>query len=311
MIRTVLGDIPSVTGNVLTHEHILCASGEMLYTQGQKWLDISAVEEFAVAIYTNVRQKYGVSLIVDGTPCDLGRNIGLIRRVSERTGIHFVASTGLYHFPSALSCMRTADDLAAIFTDEAANGIGDSSIRPGILKCAVDREGFTADCAKRVRALAITRRETGLPLYAHCHFVENTAHTLLDILESEKADLSGVVLGHATSRLEVDYLTGLLARGCYLGFDQCFAGGESRCAVVVAQLCKRGFADRLLFSLDRPLYNDFETPDRTGLQVPAETHIARYGFLFSHMLPAFRNAGCTDDMCYDFVQKNPAAFLHI
>ncbi len=311
MIRTVLGDMEKsvVCGNILTHEHVMCASGDMLYVWGNRWLALDQVEEAAVEVYARLKRDYGVSLIVDGTPCDLGRNIELIRRVSERSGVAFVASTGLYHFPSVLTAQRTADDLASIFITEARDGIGASGIRPGMLKCAVDGEGMTPTAAKRVRALAVTRRETGLPLYIHCRFVGDSAHEVLDIIENEQCDPAGVVLGHATSRLDADYLEGLLKRGCYLDFDQCFARKKEACAETVAELCRRGYEKQLLVSLDYSIYNDFMTPAMTGLDLTTDQHIERFDFLFSHMLPAFREAGCTAKQCQGIIAENPLMLL--
>ncbi len=311
MIRTLLGDIErnEVTGNILAHEHIMVASGEMLFTQGRDWLDLDWLEERAVEVYSEVKRRFGVSLVIDGTPCDLGRDLSLIKRVSARSGVHFVASSGLYYYPSQLTCKRTAEELAEIFIGEAKKGVGAEKIRIGALKCAVDADGFTPDCKKRVRALAITQRETRLPLYAHCRFVGDSAHELLDIMESERVELSSVLLGHATNRLDADYLESLLNRGCYLGFDQCFSGGEGRCAEVVAELCRRGYEDRLVFSHDYAIYNDFESASRTGRETSAERSIERLGFLFTRMLTGFREAGCSDAQCRKFTVLNPLGFL--
>ncbi len=313
MIRTVLGDLDraDVSGRILTHEHILCASGDMLHAWGKRWLDLSCVEAAAVAVFSRLRDEQGVTLVVDGTPCDLGRSPELIRRVSERSGVAFVASTGLYHFPSVLTCQRTAQDLAEIFIAECRSGMGTCDIRPGVLKCAVDGDGMTPGISKRIRALAMAQRETRLPLYVHCRFVDNSAHEVLDLLESEQADLGGVVLGHATSRLEPDYLESLLKRGCYLDFDQCFAPKRDACAATVAELIRRGYGDRLLLSLDYSIYNDFLAPALTGLDFTTERHMERFAFLFSDMFSAFQKAGCTDDELARITERNPLAWLDV
>ncbi len=316
MIRTVLGDLDrhrdrlALAGNILTHEHVMCASTDMLCTWKGKWpSDRAGVEEMAVRVYGRLKEDYGVSLIVDGTPCDLGRDVELIRRVSERAGVHFAVSSGLYHFPSVLTCGRTSDELAAIFIEEARSGIGESGIRPGILKCAVDGEGMTPHCRKRIRALAITRRETGLPLYVHCRFVGDSAHEVLDILEAEQANTEGVILGHATGRLDADYLEGLLRRGCFLGFDQCFAQKIEPCAQTVAELCRRGYARKLLLSLDYSIYNDFLDTAHTGLDDSMEKHLSRFDFLFSSMLPAFQRTGVSEAQCRCMLTENPLDVL--
>ncbi len=313
MIRTVLGDIPisSVTGNFLTHEHIQNVSSDMLRCFGKYWLDEDKLTDYAIEVFRKLHEIYHVALFVDGTPCDLGRNARQLRKISENTGISIVASTGLYHYPSMLTCGRSVEELVEIFLAECEHGMEGTDIRPGILKCATDLEGLTSDNRKRIAALGITQRETGLPLYAHCRYVEDTAHGILDILTENGADIHKVVLGHATNRLDADYLTELLERGCYLGIDQCFPGMEKQTAEVVAILCRRGYEEKLLFSLDSLLYNDFASPSHTVGDASIQVPLDRYGYLFDTMLPAFRQAGCTEDQLKQFVVKNPLHFLRL
>ncbi len=76
-------------------------------------------------------------------------------------------------------------------------------------------------------------------------------------------------------------------------------------------LTHEGYTERFLFSLDRPIYNDFASPSKAGLDYPADVHISRYGFLFTNMLPAFIAAGCTTEDCRLFTVKNPLGFITI
>ena len=56
--------------------------------------------DFAVDIFRGIKMRYGVGMIIDATPIDLGRDILLIKEVSERSEIPMAASAGLYHYPS-------------------------------------------------------------------------------------------------------------------------------------------------------------------------------------------------------------------
>ncbi len=311
MLRTVCGDISEtiVTGNILTHEHVMCASFDMLHMWGDKWLNLAEFEAFAVEVYKSIGEKYGVSLIVDATPCDLGRDAALIKRVSQHSGVHLMASTGFYFYPSQLTSTRSPRQLAEICIDECKNGIGETGIRPGILKCAIDREGMTADCRKRLAAMGIVQRETGLPLYAHCHHVQNTGHELLDVLLENGAAPGQIAVGHATSRMEVPYLVSLLERGCYIALDQPHCHDGQRCVDTVAELCRLGYGARLLLSMDTPIYSDFEN----GAQVlkPLESYVARYGMLFETLLQGFREAGCSEEECRAVVRENALRYLQL
>ncbi len=311
MIRTVCGDIDekTIVGNILTHEHVMCASFDMLHMWGEKWLDLENFERIAVEVYRSLAERYGVGLIVDGTPCDLGRDIELIRRVSEKSGVPFVASTGFYHYPSQLTSGRSAEELAGICIEECQNGVGSTGIKPGILKCAIDYAGMTADCRKRIAAMGITQRETGLPLYAHCHHVDNTGHELLDVLLENGADPAKIAIGHATSRMEVPYLAGLLDRGCYIDLDQSQYHDRQLCVDTVAALNRLGYGKKMLFSLDICLYSDFTSGN--DVLIGARTYKENYGYLLDTLPCAFREAGCSETDCRCFMQSNAVTFLTV
>ena len=139
MIYTVTG-IKEKTdyGKVLMHEHIGCISNDMIQAFGKEWLDKKKLADFAVDILKMMKTKYGVGMIVDGTPIDLGRDIMLIKEVSERADMPIVASTGLYHYPSQITTTNDAEEIASWFIGEFENGIEGTDIKPGILKVASD-----------------------------------------------------------------------------------------------------------------------------------------------------------------------------
>ncbi len=310
MIRTVLGDINNeALGNVLMHEHIQCVSNDMLRAFGEKWLDENKLEQNAVKILKELKSRIGLDVFVDGTPADLGRNIRLLKRISEQSGVHIIASSGMYYYPSMVSCGRSAEELAKWFIYECEKGIEGTDIKPGILKCAADSDGITADIAKRTKALAITQAETGLPMYAHCSHTDNLAHEMADIFESNGANPKKIILGHASRRLDVDYLDALLARGYYICIDQSWSTEPEASAVL--ELCRRGYEKKLLFSQDRSIYNDFEREELTGLDNGCETHIERYSYLSERLIPELEARGCNIERQMLFLRQNAMTALNI
>ncbi len=311
MIRTVLGDIDrGECGNVLMHEHIQTASNDMLAAFGDKWLDESEMEKYAVSVLSKIKEQLRVDVFVDGTSIDLGRNARLLRAVSEKSGVHIVASTGFYYYPSMFSCMRSSKDLAEWILYECENGIEGTDIKPGILKCAADG-AMTADMKKRIEAVSMTQAKTGLPMYAHCSHNDTIAYEMIKIFERCHANPEKIILGHASRRLDTDYLESILAQGYYICIDQAFDGMEEKVAQAVYKLCERGYEQKLLFSHDRPLYNDFEAPGRIGLDVPEDNHIKRFSYLQTKLIPAFLRVGCTMKQCEKFLNKNAVDVLNI
>ncbi|MBR3966836.1 MAG: phosphotriesterase [Clostridia bacterium] len=309
MIRTVNGDIfPEKKCNMLIHEHIMCVSNDMLAAFGRKWLDKDKLCSYSAEILRSVKEKYSVGIYVDGTSIDLGRDIRVLKRVSDESGMPIVASTGFYYFPDQFTMKREAEELSEWLLYECDSGIEGTDIRPGVLKCATE-ERVDADNAVRLGAIGITQAKTGLPIYAHCRHLDNTAHEQLDILISKGADPQKIVIGHASSRLCPDYLEGILKRGCYISIDQSYeTEKESEC---ISELCRRGYAGQIMFSCDRPIYNDFRSRGDTGEDFDMRIHVERYGYPFVSLLPALLAAGVSVEDCNIMYKENPLKFLSI
>ncbi len=308
MIRTVLGDIKNPNGNILMHEHIQCMSNDMLQAFGNKWLDENRLENYAVSILSKLKEQINLGIFVDGTSIDLGRNVKLLKRISEKTGVHIVASTGFYYYPSMFSCMRSINDLAAWVLYECENGIEGTDVKPGMLKCAADGK-MTADMQKRIEAVSLAQAETGLPMYAHCSHNDNIAYDMMNIFFKNCVNPEKTILGHASRRLEVAYLESILKEGYYICIDQSFYGDEERVARTVYELCEKGHEKKLLFSHDRSLYNDFEIPDRLGLDYPEQAHIDRYSWFIYKLIPELNKTGCTKEQCELFLSENAKSIL--
>ncbi len=307
MIRTVTGDIEKESvENALMHEHIQCVSNDMLHTFGKDWLDDAELENYSVDILGEIKDRYNMNLFVDGTAVDLGRNVRLMKRVSEKTGIHIVASAGLYYYPSMLTCMRSEEDLADLFIKECECGMEGTGIKPGILKCAGDSYGMTADTKKRISALAITQAKTNLPIYAHCSHTDNLAFEMMSVFEKYNVNPEKVILGHASRRMDVSYLESLLKHGCYICIDQSWS--EIEVASVTYELCNRGYAEKILFSHDKAIYNDFERVGNIGTEVPKQNHTERLSFVFSKVIPKLEEYGLNGKL---FTHDNAVSVLDI
>ena len=95
-INTVLGQItPYEMGKTLMHEHVVFGYGG--------WYANNTITPFnrdkciKIALnYMKELKTYGIDTIVDATPNDCGRDVELLREVSEKSGINIICSTGLY-----------------------------------------------------------------------------------------------------------------------------------------------------------------------------------------------------------------------
>ena len=302
MIQTVKGKIDKdFQGRVLCHEHISCTDNGYMKAFGKKWLKRDELSDYAARVLSGLREKYGVTMLVDGTPVDLGRDVKLLSDVSEKSGVHIVASSGTYWFPGFVDGGNTAEEIAEWFISDCLTGMEDTDVLPGILKCASGRFRVTDEIEKRHRVIGITGKETNLPIYVHCEHREDDVFTQTDILLSEGTKPEKIIVGHTAIRPEADYLEKVLDKGFYISMDQCFCFpskmnifGESLVA-----LCHKGFADKILISNDYCIHSDFPKRERNGLHLTVEEQIENLAFVYNRLKTAFLEAGGSE---LDFVK---------
>lgn len=314
MIRTVNGSIPSDGLRCcLIHEHVSCASNDFQRAFGRKWLDPEALYAYAVSVLTALRERFGVDLFVDGTPIDLGRNVSLLRRVSEASGVHIVASTGFYWYPSFEADYNTPEELAQWLIMECEDGAEETDSKPGILKCAAGPTGMTEELVLKHRAIGITQRATGLPVYIHCEHLGSDGLAQLEALTAGGADPERLIFGHAAKRPDPDYLETLLQQGCWIAMDQChcFPDECSTMGACLTELWRRGWGNQLLVGNDLCIHSDFPARHSNGLELPLQEQLDRFGHLFHSVLPAFLRCGGSQENWEQMLRVNALRALEL
>ncbi|WP_460774526.1 phosphotriesterase family protein [Microbacterium sp. GXF7504] len=166
-------------------------------------------------------REYGGETFVDATGICNGRDLDYYKSISEKTGVHLIASTGFVGGDTALQFFADAsvEYLAEQFIHELTVGIGRSGAKAGIIKVGVSR-GFkmTPLDLKIYRAAARASRATGAPILTH---LAVDAQPAIDIFQEEGLPLSRVLFGHAddgVSQGKVDEKA-ILSSGGRVGFD--------------------------------------------------------------------------------------------
>lgn len=314
MIQTVTGAISKMEiGNVLMHEHVSCSSLSFCKAFGSSWLDEVQLKALACDTLKYIKQTYNVGLMVDATPIDLGRNATLLKAVSELSGVKIVASTGFYYLQSIEVLNNDAKDIAKWFINECENGIGDTGIKPGILKCATGKAGITEDNQKKLAALGIVQGQTGLPLYVHCEHYEDIAHKQMECLLQNGANADKIIIGHAALRPDAKYLESILEKGCYICLDQCHCCGHDVRVIAdaIIQLCQKGYTDRILISNDYCIHSDFCNSSSNGLHLNAVQHGKSLGFVLSNLQEAFLSGGGSTKDWNTMLSINPICILDV
>ncbi|MEV0200166.1 phosphotriesterase-related protein [Nonomuraea sp. NPDC050691] len=313
MPETVRGPVADL-GATLMHEHVFGLSPEILWN----WPDIpegwdleTRAREAAAKL--DAAKAEGIDTIVDLTVVGLGRYLPAVQRVAELTDVHIVAATGLYTYdalppyfgnrgPGTL--FGGPDRLAEFFVRDITEGIGRTGVKAAILKCATDQPGMTRNCERVFRAVAEAHQETGVPITTHSHSASRGGLEQQRLLASLGVDLGRVVIGHAGDSTDVAYLEELVANGSFIGMDRFGIGTispfEDRVAVVAA-MCERGHAGRMVLGHDSYCFND-----RFDAEVVRERHPDYHLLHVSRdVLPELRKRGVTEEQIHQMLVDNP------
>ncbi|MFG1701584.1 phosphotriesterase [Nonomuraea sp. M3C6] len=313
MPDTVKGPVADL-GATLMHEHVFGLSPEILWNWPdipEKW-DLEARAQEAAGKLDALKDE-GIDTIVDLTVVGLGRYVPAVQRVAELTSVNIVVATGLYTYdllppyfanrgPGSL--FGGPDRLAEFFVRDIVDGIGRTGVRAGMLKCASDHLGMTKGCERVFRAVAEAHLETGAPITTHSHSASKGGLEQQRLLASLGVDLGRVVIGHAGDSTDAAYLEELIANGSYLGMDrfgiETISSFEDRVSIV-ATMCERGHAGKMVLSHDSYCFND-----RFDAEVVRQRH-PNYHLLHipRDVLPELRKRGVTDGQIHQMLVGNP------
>jgi phosphotriesterase-related protein len=310
-IETTAGPVDAdQLGRTLVHEHLITAS-EAVREQYPQLYDREAEHRRAVE-GVRAAMAHGVRTWVDPSCMDLARDAAWFARVAEETGIQLVMCTGIYgqhytflpyHFQS-----RDEDYLADVFVHDIEQGIQGTAVKAAFLKCAADEPGLTPDMEKVHRAAARASKRTGRPIMAHSRPASRTGLEQMRIFEEEGVDPRKVQIAHTGDSDNLDHIEELLATGCWIGMDRfgldLYLPLEQRIATVV-ELCKRGYADRMMLSQDYCATIDWYPQELIEQMVPKWS----FTLIFDEVLPALREGGVTEEQIETMLDRNPAAWL--
>jgi phosphotriesterase-related protein len=315
---------PDDLGPTLVHEH-LQARDEAVLAQWPHTLtlaeedplhEVDADGAFEIAARLAGRlTELGVRTICDPSAMFLGRDVHLMRRVAEQTGLQVVPCTGIYTYDhlQPFFAARDADEIADLFVHDIEQGIQGTEIKAAFIKCAADEPGITPNIDKIHRAAARASVRTGAPIMAHSRPASETGPKQIDIFESEGVDLKRVQLAHTGDTDDLDYIERVLDRGVFIGMDRygldLYLPYDRRQKTVLA-LLERGYAERMFLSADH-----CATLDWFPLAVAEQMYAAGAARDWSmtlvpeKVLPELRAAGMTPEQEETMMVSNPKRWL--
>lgn len=314
-------DIPFDIAERSTLRHAILLSSENLRLDD---------EEAAAGEVSDFREAGGAAIVETGSPgIRMPADVVAFKRISEKTGVHIIACTGLYaenSWPERFHGL-TRDQYADYLRGEVANGIGDSGIFPGQIKVAY--EGSTESADAYARAAALISRECGLSLQVHVGLLltnANLRQTLLPLLYEGDCVPERTVICHVENWLGLLPLTQIVkdprSIPCDLsmhkevldrGFNICFT-----CLGAEWDLEQLGFAHRpdwyYLAGLLALIEEGYAGQICLGHDVFTRLDTRRgggSGFTRIHnfVLPTLRKCGVSEADIHKMTVENPARIL--
>ncbi|MER9203793.1 hypothetical protein NKH74_32400 [Mesorhizobium sp. M0933] len=320
MVQTVTGPIPvEHLGRTLMHEHLFIALPGAWFDPLAKFDRAELIEE-AVRRLVQLRTEHGVCTFVDPCPIELGRDVSLMKEVSEKSGVHIVCTTGFYLEERGLPIYwraRTVDEIAELYVREITYGIGDTGVKAGALKVSTGAPVVTAQEKKFLAAACIAQKVTGVPIITH------TEDGCAGPEQQELFAAGGVaahrcLIGHSCYNLNPAYHRRIVDAGSYIGFDQIGMLGraDSVRADNLAKLVHAGFRAQVITSMDRICgYLGKLRYQLTADEIADTEHLKAQGlyqaytFMFTDFIPMLHARGVSQADINSILEDNPRRFF--
>ena len=305
-IITVTGAIaPRRLGVCLTHEHVMSTFGAEPSERAQ--YDQAALMN-QVLPYLKQIKRLGCQTIVDCTTAYFGRDVGLLQRLSQQSGVQIITNTGYYgaaddRYVPDHAHRESAETIAQRWITEFREGIDGTDIRPGFIKIALDSGPVSAIDAKLVRAAALTHAATGLTIACHTGDNSEGAHRALTILQEEGVSPEAWIWTHANKVATIDAIVPAAQSGAWISLDGVQASPKNdayaeesaidRHIRYLKAMKQRGFLSQVLLSHD-------------GNSFPRGGPIRPYDAIFTTLLPRLEKEGFTSSDVQQLLVDHPA-----
>lgn len=193
-------------------------------------------------------------------------------------------------------------------TSDILTGIGRTSIRASLLKCAIGPDGLTPATARVAQAVAAVHHRTGASITTHTHAASRSGLVLLGALGDEGVDPSRVIVGHCGDTVDIEYLDRLASRGAVLGMDTFgmdFLVPFPDRVATVAELCQRGHEERMVLSHDFAAHSDWVTRAQTAPLAPRWS----FSHIVEDVVPALRAEGVAQEDITTMLCRTPQRML--
>ncbi len=299
-IQTVNGSISAgQMGKSLIHEHFIVDFIGADQINFDRWKKDEVVAK--VLPYLLEVKKYGVKTILDCTPAFLGRDVILLKRLAEESGLNILTNTGYYgavknKYLPAWAFTETAEQLSRRWIEEFKIGIEGTGIKPGFIKISVDPEHLSELHRKMVKAAALTHLETGLTICSHTG-IAIPAFEEIEVLKEMGVHPSAFVWVHAQSEKDKARQVEAARLGAWISLDGIAWGDAAKYADSIEHLRSASLLNKVLISHDAGWYKPGEVDGGS---------FKGFTTIFQTLIPLLKERGFTESDIEQLLVKNPA-----
>jgi predicted metal-dependent phosphotriesterase family hydrolase len=291
-------------GVTLTHEHGVVDFVGAEKAKGPRY-DVEAAFD-TILPHLKRLLDHGCRSFIECTPNYIGRNVALLKRLSEASGLNIVTNTGYYgaannNFLPKHFYNEDEDTIAARWVNEFKHGIDGTGIRPGFIKLGVDKGKLSDLHAKLIRAGARTHRQTGLTIAVHTGNGE-AALDELRLLGEEGVAPSALVWVHAQNDPAVHLEAA--NRGAWVSLDGYGTKNHARYKDWLLALKKENLLNRVLLSHDH--FWRVEGEGATGaIKLSSGGESEPFQAIFTKLLPDLRMSDFSETDIEQLMVINP------
>ncbi len=312
MVETVRGPVAAgELGFTLSHEHVIVGFPGIKATYPEL-LDWEGIESGGIAMLSEARAE-GLSSIMDATPFELGRDVLMLKRVSEGSGVNIIASTGTYVDIPRLIWFTHPDRMAAVYVREIVEGIEGTGIKAGMIKVADNNYELSNAEEMVLRAASRASNETGIPITTHTQPQNKVGESQWRIFAEEGVHPSRVCIGHSSDATDFDYLANLAREEVFLGMDE-LPGHQlnepwREKADMVKRLLDAGFERQLMLSHDWSVKRHPDDSWGASEEKHRQVNPDGYAFVGRRFVPYLREMGVGEEAIQLMTVENPRRFL--
>ena len=308
-IMTVLGPIaPEQLGVTLPHEHCVV---DFLGAEKATTLRHDADDAFTTILpHLKKLKERGCQSFVECTPNYIGRDVRLLKRLAEATGLNILTNTGYYgasgnKFLPRHAFTESAEQLSARWLAQWRDGINGSGVRPGFMKLGVGSGKLPDVHVKLVRAAAKVHLQSGLTIAIHTGDGE-AALDEIRVLREEGVAAGALIWVHAQNdpgpkQIEAAKLGAWVSLDGYSASER----NRERYKSFLLALKKEKLLGRVLVSHDH-FWSVEGEGGRGSLKIHSGGAANAFEAMFTQLLPDLRQAGFDENDIRQLTVRNPA-----